>query len=105
MRTTFSKFSTVIFALSLITPVVAYSQTSVLTWHNDNARTGQNLKETILTPANVKPATFGKLFVITVSGKVDAQPLYVPSLTISGIVHNVLYVMTEADLAYAFDAD
>ncbi len=71
-------------------------QPSVLTWHNDIARTGQNLQETTLTPANVKSSTFGKLFVIPVDGKVDAQPLY---------VNNVLYVETEHDSAYAFNAD
>src|ERR1700687_3804638 len=60
------------------------AQPSVLTWHNDNARTGQNLQETILTPANVNSASFGKLFTIGVDGKVDAQPLYVPNLTIPG---------------------
>src|SRR6266404_6564066 len=83
-----------------------YGQAGVLTWHNDNARTGQNLQETILTPANVSPSTFQKLFVIGVDGKVDAQPLYAPSVTIPGNgTHNVLYAMTEHDSAYAFDAD
>jgi hypothetical protein len=82
------------------------AQPSVLTWHNDNARTGQNLQETTLTPANVSAATFGKLFTIPVDGKVDAQPLYVPSLAIPDKgVHNALYVVTEHDSAYAFDAD
>ena len=83
-----------------------YGQPAVLTWHNDNARTGQNLQETALTPANVNTSTFGKLFVIPVDGKVDAQPLFVPSLAIPGAgTHNLLYVATEHDTAYAFDAD
>lgn len=81
-------------------------QTSVLTWHNDNARTGQNLQESVLTPANVKSATFGRLSTLTVDGKVDAQVLYVPALAIpSQGVHNVIYVGTEHGSLYAFDAD
>src|SRR5437016_11274559 len=83
-----------------------YAQPAVLTWHNDNARTGQNLQETILTPQNVTSATFGKLFVIAADGKVDAQPLYVSGVTIPAQgKHNVLYIVTEHDSAYAFDAD
>ncbi|HME10715.1 MAG TPA: BACON domain-containing protein [Bryobacteraceae bacterium] len=82
------------------------AQPNVLTWHNDNARSGQNLQEAVLTPANVKSSTFGRLFTITVDGKVDAQPLYVASLAIPGNgIHNVLLVATEHDSAYAFDAD
>jgi Divergent InlB B-repeat domain/Domain of unknown function DUF11 len=91
-------------SLTLVGAVKA--QPPVLTWHNDNARTGQNLQETILTTANVKSSTFGRLATINVDGKVDAQPLYVPALTIPGQgTHNVLYVATEHDSLYAFDAD
>ncbi|HLK21289.1 MAG TPA: hypothetical protein VKT81_20200, partial [Bryobacteraceae bacterium] len=83
-----------------------FGQPSVLTWHNDNARSGHNLQETILTPANVNSTTFGKLFIIGVDGKVDGQPLYVPHLTIPGQgLHNVLYIATEHDSVYAVDAD
>jgi len=76
----------------------------VLTWHNDNARTGQNLNETTLTTANVNSATFGKIGTLTVQGNVDAEPLYVSSLTIGAAAHNVVFVVTEQDMAYAFDA-
>src|SRR6266853_455676 len=77
----------------------------VTTYHNDNARTGQNLSETILTPSNVTVATFGKLFVIPVESKVDAEPLYVSAVTFPSGTHNALYVATEHDSVYAFDAD
>jgi len=77
----------------------------VLTYHNDNARTGQNLQETALTPANVNVSSFGKIFALTVDGKVDAQPLYVAQLALSGGTRNVLYVASEHNSVYAFDAD
>lgn len=78
---------------------------SVLTYHNDNSRSGQNTQETTLTPANVNSTSFGKVGFDTVDGKVDAEPLYVPGETVGGAMHNVLYVVTEHDSAYAFDAD
>jgi hypothetical protein len=84
----------------------ASAQTSILTQHYDNGRTGQNTNETILTPANVNATNFGKLFSLPVDGYVYAQPLYVPGVAISGKgTHNVLYVATEHDSLYAFDAD
>jgi uncharacterized protein (TIGR03437 family) len=92
--------------VSLLSPGLLAAQPGVLTWHNDNARTGQNLQETTLTPANVNASTFGKLFTMQADGKVDAQPLYVPALPIPQKgARNVLFVATEHDSAYAFDAD
>jgi hypothetical protein len=79
---------------------------SVLTYHNDNARDGQNLAETTLTPANVKHPQFKRLFSDAVDGFIYAQPLYVPDVSISGRgTHNVVFVATENDSVYAFDAE
>jgi hypothetical protein len=85
----------------------AYGQsTDVLTYHNDVARTGQNLNEQILSPANVTSAHFGKLWTLNVDGLVDAEPLYAAGINIPGQgMRNVVFVVTEHDSVYAFDAD
>jgi outer membrane protein assembly factor BamB len=85
---------------------VCFSQTNVLTYRNDNARTGQNLSETILAPASVNSSSFGKLFTVAMDGKVDAQPLYVSAVPVPTVgTRNVVYAATENDSVYAFDAD
>jgi hypothetical protein len=78
---------------------------SVLTYHNDNARTGLNPNETVLAPANVNASTFGKKFSQPVDGYVYAQPLFVPGLGIGGQTHDVVFVVTESNSVYAFDAN
>lgn len=78
---------------------------NVLTYHNDNFRTGQYRRESSLTPASVNSVSFGKVGFLPVRGLVDAEPLYVSNLRVQGVWRKVLFVATEHDLVYAFDAD
>ncbi len=92
-------------AVGIMGSWVADAQVNVTTQHNDIGRTGQNLSETILSPSNVNSSQFGKLFSQPVDGQIYAQPLYMSGLIINGVTHNVVYVATENDTVYAFDAD
>src|SRR2546423_10386481 len=94
---------------SIITVQPLVAQVAILTYHNDNSRTGQSTSETILTPSNVNVSSFGKLAScdITPNGGgsnayVYAQPLYVPNVSIGGTSHNVIYVATEREQVFAF---
>ena len=75
--------------------LVAGAQVNVYTRSNDNSRTGQNLQETILTPAIVNSTNFGKLFTVATDGQIYAQPLYVSNLAIAGGTHNVVFVASK----------
>ena len=86
--------------------LAANGQVSVWTYHNNNHRDGANLNETVLNLTNVNSTAFGKLFSCAVDGYVYAQPLYVPNVAIAGQgTHNVLFIATEHDTVYAWDAD
>jgi hypothetical protein len=84
---------------------VALVGTDVTTYKNDSSRTAQNLTETELTLANVNSTTFGLLRKLSVDSRVDAQPLHLSHLSVAGSSHNVVFIATERDSVYAFDAD
>jgi outer membrane protein assembly factor BamB len=85
-------------------PPTPSQRTNVVTYKNDLSRSGQNLTESVLTPANVNATSFGLLRFLASDGKVDAQPLYLSGLDIAGTQHDVVFVATENDSVYAFDA-
>jgi hypothetical protein len=85
--------------------VTTTSANDVATFKNDVSRSGQNPSESTLTLANVNSTNFGLLHTVMVDGKVDAQPLYLAQVPISGAAHNVAFVATEHGSVYAVDAD
>jgi hypothetical protein len=92
----------ILFALLFALP--SHSQ-DVLTYHDNNSRTGLDNQEKTLTLTNVNVNTFGKLFTVPADGLVDAEPLYISNVSIAGVTHNLLIVATEHDSVYAYDAD
>jgi len=92
-------------AATLTVTEMALNGTDVTTYKYDLSRSGQNPTETALTLANVASATFGLLRMLPVDGLVDAQPLYLSQLSVGGSAHNVVFVATEHDSAYAIDSD
>jgi hypothetical protein len=96
----------VVLATALCLPIGSGFAVNVATYHNDDARSGHNPNETVLTPANVNAATFGKLFSQPVDGAIYAQPLYVENVRVPGKgMRNVVFVVTQRNSVYAFDAD
>jgi hypothetical protein len=89
---------------AVLTVTTDGASADVITYKYDAMRSGQNPAELKLTPANVNVSTFGKLNNLLVDGKVDAQPLYLSNLAVAGSNHDVLFVETEHDSVYAFDA-
>ena len=99
-------------ATSIANPSVSATATfgvtdlaGVFTYHNNLSRDGTNQSEYALTTSNITTTTFGKLFSCTVDGAIYAQPLWVANLTIGGVLRNVVFVATQHDSLYAFDAD
>lgn len=86
------------------TDAAAAGQATVATYHNDNARTGANTRETLLTPKNVNVLKFGRLARLPVAGSVYAQPLFVPDVSSADGTHDLVIVATQHDQVYGFDA-
>jgi PQQ-like domain len=104
MSANFEKAIRAALLCAVLAPLALNAQ-NVLTWHNDVSRTGQDLTETILTLTNVNSTQFGKRFALSTDGPIYTQPLYVAGVSVANQgTHNVVYVATENDSVYAFDA-
>lgn len=85
--------------------LVASAQVDVLTQHNDNTRTGVNLRETVLRPGNLTTTSFGLLFKRTLDDQLYTQPLLATGIAVGGGTRDLLYVTTVNNSVYAFDAN
>ena len=108
--TLFATAGTALVSLSAFATPRLFRQTApatpdVLTWHNNNYRTGVNNQETILTPATVASTRFAHLADYPVDGQLYAQPLFKRNVAVKGVSRNVVFVATEHNSVYAFDAD
>ncbi|MGB8911132.1 MAG: hypothetical protein WCC85_02595, partial [Candidatus Sulfotelmatobacter sp.] len=92
-------------SVSAALTVINVAQAAVLTYHNDDARDGAYTEEVNLMPENVNSTQFGKLLSYPVDGQIYGQPLYLPQISIAGGTHDVVYVTTQNNSVYAFDAD
>ena len=101
------RFATVLAGLALcaVAAAPALAQVNVLTQHNDNARTGANLRETVLTPAAVDKSRFGMLYKRVLDDQLYTQPLVVTQVAVGGGTHDIVYVTTVNNSVYAFDAN
>ena len=99
------KLAAVQLGLCFLATIGAGAQVDVLTQHNDNTRTGVNLRETVLTPENVNKARFGMLFKRVVDDQLYTQPLIVTGVEVGGGTHDIVYVTTVNNSVYAFDAN
>ena len=103
--TRFSAHACLCLLLLVSSSLAAMAQVNFYTKSYDTSRTGANLQETILTPANVNANSFGKLFTVPTDGQIYTQPLYVSNLAIAGGTHNVVFVGSMFNTLYAIDAD
>ena len=91
--------------MCILAAISAGAQVDVLTQHNDNTRTGVNLRESVLTPENVTKDRFGMLFKRVVDDQLYSQPLIVTGVEVDGGTHDIVYVTTVNNSVYAFDAN